>query len=374
MQSLENDIEGHNKELAEREETIKEKDARIFELRKKNQELEKFKFVLDYKIKELQRQIAPKNQMAAKIREQIRDMDEELTEYKKSSKQLELKMTGMRLKGEGMKGEIVQQQNECATAEAVLRHIRGKLHELKKFTSVGDAAAGGAAPETSASSAVATKAGTKAPQHTRATLNFKQLKKRIAKVRPHCMPVQAAARARDALALARVMFGRPLSLCPRSPPLPPPPPLKLQELYILEGSSKRGMAAVDLQKEYNRQREYLEKAVETHKRKIKQDEESRRNTRARMVRESMELTSQINELRRQLTQVRASEQRRGIVDLEGGEDATFATQLPQQAAMTEQEALKEIEVAQQMLGRMAARQNELRRAAGPASDSRSTRR
>lgn len=134
------------------------------------------------------------------------------------------------------------------------------------------------------------------------------------------------------------------------------------------------MAAVDLQKEYNRQREYLEKAVETHKRKIKQDEESRRSTRARMVRESMELTSQINELRRQLTQVRASEQRRGIVDLEGGEDATFATQVPQQAAMTEQEALKEIEVAQQMLGRMAARQNELRRAVGPASDARSVRR
>ena len=54
-------------------------------------------------------------------------------------------------------------------------------------------------------------------------------------------------------------------------------------MYILEGASKRGMAAVDVQKEYNRQREYLEKAVETHKRKIKHDEETRRNTRARMV-------------------------------------------------------------------------------------------
>ena len=35
----------------ERDETIQEKEKRIYDLKKKNQELEKFKFVLDYKIK-----------------------------------------------------------------------------------------------------------------------------------------------------------------------------------------------------------------------------------------------------------------------------------------------------------------------------------
>jgi cilia- and flagella-associated protein 57 len=46
-------IEQQQEELKEREKSIKEKQANIATLRKKTQELEKFKFVLDYKIKEL---------------------------------------------------------------------------------------------------------------------------------------------------------------------------------------------------------------------------------------------------------------------------------------------------------------------------------
>jgi hypothetical protein len=39
---------------------MKDKEQRIYELKKKTQELEKFKFVLDYKIKELKRDIGPR--------------------------------------------------------------------------------------------------------------------------------------------------------------------------------------------------------------------------------------------------------------------------------------------------------------------------
>jgi len=46
--------------LESRRATIEDKDARIIELKKKTQELEKFKFVLDYKIKELKRDIQPR--------------------------------------------------------------------------------------------------------------------------------------------------------------------------------------------------------------------------------------------------------------------------------------------------------------------------
>ena len=44
-------------EIRERDETIGDKEKRIYDLKKKNQELEKFKFVLDYKIKELKKQV-----------------------------------------------------------------------------------------------------------------------------------------------------------------------------------------------------------------------------------------------------------------------------------------------------------------------------
>jgi hypothetical protein len=60
--------------LKERETTIKDKDKRIYDLKKKTQELEKFKFVLDYKIKELKRDIGPRELEIQKLNEQTNKM------------------------------------------------------------------------------------------------------------------------------------------------------------------------------------------------------------------------------------------------------------------------------------------------------------
>ena len=43
-------------------------------MKKKNQELEKFKFVLDYKIKELKKQIEPRENDIKAMKEQIQDV------------------------------------------------------------------------------------------------------------------------------------------------------------------------------------------------------------------------------------------------------------------------------------------------------------
>jgi len=56
-------IESYKTELKEREQTMADKDGNIYELKKKTQELEKFKFVLDYKIKELKRDIGPREEV-----------------------------------------------------------------------------------------------------------------------------------------------------------------------------------------------------------------------------------------------------------------------------------------------------------------------
>ena len=50
----------------------------MYDLKKKNQELEKFKFVLDYKIKELKSLIEPKEEEIDQYKEQVREMDQEL--------------------------------------------------------------------------------------------------------------------------------------------------------------------------------------------------------------------------------------------------------------------------------------------------------
>lgn len=52
--------------------TLQEK--RIYDLKKKNQELEKFKFVLDYKIKELKKQIEPRENDIKQMKDQIQEV------------------------------------------------------------------------------------------------------------------------------------------------------------------------------------------------------------------------------------------------------------------------------------------------------------
>lgn len=50
--------EGLKKEVDERNFTISQKENRILEIKQKNQELEKYRFVLDYKIGELKQELS----------------------------------------------------------------------------------------------------------------------------------------------------------------------------------------------------------------------------------------------------------------------------------------------------------------------------
>lgn len=52
-------------------------EKRIYDLKKKNQELEKFKFVLDYKIKELKKQIEPRENDIMEMKEQIHEVKQD---------------------------------------------------------------------------------------------------------------------------------------------------------------------------------------------------------------------------------------------------------------------------------------------------------
>lgn len=54
---------------------IGEREKKIYGLKKKTQELDKFKFVLDYKIKELKKDIAPREKEISNLKEQTLKMD-----------------------------------------------------------------------------------------------------------------------------------------------------------------------------------------------------------------------------------------------------------------------------------------------------------
>ena len=83
LTKLNKQIEAHKQniksqvsELTERQTTISDKDQRIQALKIKTQELEKFKFVLDYKIKELKKDIKPCSESISSLREQTTKMQQ----------------------------------------------------------------------------------------------------------------------------------------------------------------------------------------------------------------------------------------------------------------------------------------------------------
>lgn len=47
---------------------------RIYDLKKKNDELEKFKFVLEYKVKELKKQLEPRENEVKEMKEQVHEV------------------------------------------------------------------------------------------------------------------------------------------------------------------------------------------------------------------------------------------------------------------------------------------------------------
>jgi chromosome segregation ATPase len=62
-------IESHKADIDERDNRIGKHETDIYDLKKENQELEKYKFVLDYQIKHYKTQIEPKDKAIQKMKE-----------------------------------------------------------------------------------------------------------------------------------------------------------------------------------------------------------------------------------------------------------------------------------------------------------------
>ena len=57
------------------------RETKIYKLKKKTQELEKFKFVLDYKIKDLKRDITPQQNEILELKKQTNELDSRLKHF-----------------------------------------------------------------------------------------------------------------------------------------------------------------------------------------------------------------------------------------------------------------------------------------------------
>merc|ERR1711924_190296 len=68
----------------------------------------------------------------------------------------------------------------------------------------------------------------------------------------------------------------------------------------------------DIQREYNRQRDYLEKSVESLKRKLLKDSEVHRQDNMRIMQENVSLIREINDLRKEINFLRHERQQQRL--------------------------------------------------------------
>eukprot|EP00217_Crustomastix_stigmatica_P010708 CAMPEP_0183813298 /NCGR_PEP_ID=MMETSP0803_2-20130417/52843_1 /TAXON_ID=195967 /ORGANISM="Crustomastix stigmata, Strain CCMP3273" /LENGTH=1181 /DNA_ID=CAMNT_0026058151 /DNA_START=28 /DNA_END=3573 /DNA_ORIENTATION=- len=127
----------------------------------------------------------------------------------------------------------------------------------------------------------------------------------------------------------------------------------VRNLYQKHVTEKVQPAVVeeDVQKEYNRQREYLEKSVESLKRKLHKDVELHRTDNMRIMQENVTLIKEINELRRELKALKQAQ--RVNADSKGGR-AAGATPVDSGAG-----SAKELEMQRAEIKRLRDRVEEL---------------
>ena len=89
-------------ELKERQTTIADKEIKIDDLNKRTMELEKFKFVLDYKIKELKHKIGPREKKIQGLNEKKTIMQNEVKHFLVVNKNLQLIVEDLKDKLEGL--------------------------------------------------------------------------------------------------------------------------------------------------------------------------------------------------------------------------------------------------------------------------------
>ncbi|MEN2496147.1 MAG: Cilia- and flagella-associated protein 57 [Marteilia pararefringens] len=129
IKNLEQQIATLNKQIAERDNLVEEKGRKISLVQKKNLELDKYKFVLENKIEELDNQVAPLEQENEKYQILVGKMEEELVAKNKIEADLNLKLSSLQLKIEAKQKDFDQQ---LANSNALKSQLNNILHDLTR--------------------------------------------------------------------------------------------------------------------------------------------------------------------------------------------------------------------------------------------------
>ncbi|KAF8279579.1 WD repeat domain 65 [Trypanosoma cruzi] len=120
-----------HQDIEERDSVIGEKEKRIYDLKKQNQELEKHKFVLDYRIRQLKSQMEPRQREIAREHQLINEKNVELENLHQNN-------ITLRQSIEGLKADLAQQQLQI---KQTMNHLKDfETYKSRVKTDVGELA------------------------------------------------------------------------------------------------------------------------------------------------------------------------------------------------------------------------------------------
>lgn len=121
-------ITKYMKEIQEKDKHIGVREKKIYSLKKKTQELEKFKFVLDYKIKDLKRDITPRQNEILKLKAETNAMDIQLMRYNRLNANLGYLVDDLRTKQEYMQESIKTSRATIRTNETDIQRKKNDVY------------------------------------------------------------------------------------------------------------------------------------------------------------------------------------------------------------------------------------------------------
>lgn len=95
-----------NQHLAEREQSLQDKDRALLQLRSENRTLRNFRFVLDNRIKTMMHERGPITDHIDRLEEHVRNMYGELVQEFGEKKTTDAEMRRMVLKADGLSAEV----------------------------------------------------------------------------------------------------------------------------------------------------------------------------------------------------------------------------------------------------------------------------
>lgn len=107
---------------------IGDHEKRIYSLKKKTQELEKFKFVLDYKIKDLKKDIAPRGMEITRLKKETNEMDKQLRNYNKINANLGYIVDDLRTRQEHMQELIKKNRNKIRQNDIFINGFKNDVY------------------------------------------------------------------------------------------------------------------------------------------------------------------------------------------------------------------------------------------------------